>query len=662
MLSKRAIGLCAALPFAVAWANAATVTIDTVGSQADWFVTSTSASVVVLGPSDAYLHNSSFKLNGQDVSGAFQPSGAGAVSATLTGLQSGPNVVEVFNAQDGQPQPVARQTITRSIPVAATCASLAGLTIPASAIGLPTSGVTITSATVIPAIPQSVSGSTVTLATPQFCRVLGAIRPVDPTAPNINFQVNIPDQWNQKIAQLGGSGNNGSIPGALVGNGMRFGPESIPPDSPYLVTRGYVMYGSDSGHQGGNTWPLNQESFVNYGYAQLKKTHDVALALTVAAYGVQPRKSYFFGSSTGGREALQVAQRYPLDYDGIFSQVPVVSWAEVGTYLPIRLQRAQLADGWIPPAKIPAINQEVRRQCDGTDGVVDGLISNYLNCNKLFDPTFTPNPFQNIRCPGGADTGNTCLSDAQLAVVDLWHAPTVYPYPTANGWTTYAGWGVGSEIQGNGPQSNTKPNLTATNAPSPLLVATVGTTSFNSLTFRPEDYPAGVQYVMSVINATNPDLSQFASHGGKLLLKSNTSDYTAGARIPIQYYESVVAAMGRSTVDQFMRHYNLVGAWHNRNVGTNTVTGATVPYYVDFIALVDNWVEDGNIPPDNITATFQDGIPPFTVRSSQPMCRYPQYPYYLGSGDPTNAINFRCVYSGPYPPKTSYPFGVTPWK
>jgi feruloyl esterase len=146
---------------------------------------------------------------------------------------------------------------------------------------------------------------------------------------------------------------------------------------------------------------------------------------------------------------------------------------------------------------------------------------------------------------------------------------------------------------------------------------------------------------MSVINATNPDLSQFASHGGKLLLKSNTSDYTAGARIPIQYYESVVAAMGRLTVDQFMRHYNLVGAWHNRNVGTNTVTGATVPYYGDFIALVDNWVEDGNIPPDNITATFQDGI-----RRSQ--CALPAYVAILSTpiisvGDPTNAINFRCV-------------------
>ena len=154
--------------------------------------------------------------------GAFHTNGtAGALSASLSGLHPGPNVLEVFNAQVGAVTKYAQQTITRSVPVAAPCASLASLDIPASAIGLPTSGVTITSARIIPAIPQSVSGSTVTLATPQFCQVLGAILPVDQTAPNINFQVNIPDNWNQKIAQLGGSGNNGVIPGALTGNGMR---------------------------------------------------------------------------------------------------------------------------------------------------------------------------------------------------------------------------------------------------------------------------------------------------------------------------------------------------------------------------------------------------------------------------------------------------------
>src|SRR4029453_18899254 len=110
MSSKRARGLWA-LPLAIAFANAAaTITIDTVGSQADGFVTGNSASVVIVGPSDAYLHSSVVKLNGQGVTASVQPSAANTVSATLTGLQPGPNVVTVFNAEGGPLQQVARQT------------------------------------------------------------------------------------------------------------------------------------------------------------------------------------------------------------------------------------------------------------------------------------------------------------------------------------------------------------------------------------------------------------------------------------------------------------------------------------------------------------------------------------------------------------------------
>ena len=121
---------------------------------------------------------------------------------------------------------------------------------PQSAIGLPTSGATITSAVIVPASPQTVNaqGTGVVLAIPEYCKVIGAIAPVDPAAPKINFQVNLPTDWNGKIMQLGGSGTNGVIPVALT-TGMQWGPESIPPNSPYALSRGFVTYGSDSGHQ-----------------------------------------------------------------------------------------------------------------------------------------------------------------------------------------------------------------------------------------------------------------------------------------------------------------------------------------------------------------------------------------------------------------------------
>jgi feruloyl esterase len=122
----------------------------------------------------------------------------------------------------------------------------------------------------------------VVLAIPEYCKVLGFIAPVDPAAPKINFQVNLPTDWNGKIMQLGGSGSNGVIPVALT-SGMQWGPESIPPNSPYALSRGFVVYGSDSGHQNAPqaapapapalpAWMANDESLHNFLYAQMKKT------------------------------------------------------------------------------------------------------------------------------------------------------------------------------------------------------------------------------------------------------------------------------------------------------------------------------------------------------------------------------------------------------
>ena len=618
----------------------ARVAIATTDGPADGFVLGANASVTIAAAPDV-LSKSVIKLNGQDVTKTFTSTGATGATGQLTTLSPGPNVLAVFDAATGAVK-YAQRTITRSIPLKSDCSSLVGMVVPAAQINSPTTGATVTAAVNVAAIlTPIVTNGVVQLPTPQYCQVRGTISPVDPTAPLINFQVDLPVAWNQKLAQMGGSGFNGTIVGALTGANMRFGPESIPPDSPYAITRGYVAYGSDSGHQGGNTWSLNKESFANYGYMQVKKTHDVALQIAVVAYGVQPRKTYYFGSSTGGREALQAAQRYPDDYDGILSQVPVIAWPELNTYQSIRARQAQLGAGWIPPAKVALIDAEVRRQCDGLDGIVDGYIASTFECNKRFDPLTVASPYANIRCAGGADTGNTCLSDAQIGTLNLLHSPNKYAFDIGNNIDSFPGWQVGGESTSNGPYTATQPNLAAANAPDAFMIAVTGSTTFNSLMFRKEDYQAGVQYVASVIYATDPDLSRFAAKGGKLLLKSNSADYTAGNRVITQYYDSVVKAMGQSKVDEFIRYYVLTGAGHNRNIGINTVTGATAPYYVDLIAMVDNWSEDGTVPADNPTVTMQNGVPPYEVQASLPMCRYPTTPNYV-SGDQKLAASYVC--------------------
>jgi hypothetical protein len=126
------------------------------------------------------------------------------------------------------------------------CESLAGWTVPAKAIGLPSSGATIAAADLIPASPQTVNGDRAVLAIPEYCRVTGRIAPVDPAAPPINFHVNLPTSWNRKLAQMGGSGQNGVIPVALT-TGMQWGPNRFRPTRLTRCREGSSFMGATRG-------------------------------------------------------------------------------------------------------------------------------------------------------------------------------------------------------------------------------------------------------------------------------------------------------------------------------------------------------------------------------------------------------------------------------
>ena len=420
----------------------------------------------------------------------------------------------------------------------------------------------------------------------------GRIAPVDPAAPPINFHVNLPTSWNRKLAQMGGSGSNGVIPVALT-TGMHWGPESIPPNAPYALSRGFVAYGSDSGHQtaGGRgapaaapaaDWTTNDEAFTNFAYAQMKKTHDVAVALVARFYGESIRRSYYLGSSQGGREALIVAQRFPQDYDGVFAQVPANTYVHLSIGEPLARAKAQAGDGWIPPAKVAVIGKEVLRQCDALDGIADGLVSNYMACDRRFDPAASANPLAAVRCEGGADTGESCLSDAQIRAANAVHGSTSYPFALANGWTTFSGWPTGSESATNWKALPSRP--TAAGNFGVLRSRIVRDPNANLLDVDLAKYAKELQQLSELIDAANPDLSAFRRRGGKLILKVNTTDYTVNPRWIMDYYEKMQKAMGARTVGEFVRFYVAIGLFHNRNVGRNPITNALVPMYVDFIA------------------------------------------------------------------------------
>jgi feruloyl esterase len=529
---------------------------------------------------------------------------------------------------------------------AGSCSALEQQKIPADLIGLPSSGATITSTVIVPASPMVANpGRGVVLAIPEYCKVVGHISPVDPGAPDINFQANMPTAWNGKLAQLGGSGQNGVIPVALT-TSMQFGPESIPPNAPYALSRGFVTFGSDSGHQtaqgaAATNWMQNQEALTNFLYAQMKKTHDVTVALVKLLYDRPIRHSYYLGASQGGREALLVVQRYPQDYDGVFAQVPVFPYAYLTVFDSLYRARAQAGDSWIPPTKVPVIAAEVRRQCDALDGIQDGLVSNYIACDRRFDPSVTPNPLAAVRCADGKDTGDDCLSDAQIAAVNQVHGPVQLPFPLSKGWASLPGWPTGSESAMNWKTLPSRPDvngpLTGTLG---LIVKDPGVTMAS---VNPEDYRKQIQEYSDLGDAGDPDLSTFQRRGGKLIMKVNTTDYTADPRWSYAYYEKVIGTMGQEVADRFLRFYVAVGIFHNRNVGRNPLTNELVPSYVDFIAMLDDWVEKGTVPADTQILTDMETSPPFAIKASFPMCRYPMYPRYRGTGDSKNAGSYVCT-------------------
>ena len=541
---------------------------------------------------------------------------------------------------------------TSALPLKAplsSCAALLGTNIPAAAIGLPTSGATVTAATLVPAAPAVVGTARVTQALPEYCRILGSIRPVDPAAPPINFQLNIPTQWNQKTIQVGGGGLNGSIPANLAAIGTSGSPISgaFPPDAPYPLSSGYAMFGGDSGHQVSSTaadWALNDEAWVNFGHAALKKTHDAAFALVETLYGSRPRVSYFMGQSQGGREAMEVAQRYPEDYDGIVATSPLIGYSAHVIHKTL-LAAAQTGPRWIPPAKQAAIGAEVLRQCDALDGLADGVIANYLACSARFDPLKVAQPYAAIRCADGGDTGDACVSDSQIETLHQMHAPLRFGFALANGWSEFPGYQVGRESEGGWLNITPQPSLQAQPAlgqpGATVSYGIIKDPAFNLGNFTIAAFKDRIVQSSAIIDSTNTDLSRFFARGGRLIIKAQGSDYASNPRTVMRYYDGMVQRFGQRAVDRHVRFYMLPNGDHNGGVQSLPARTAE-PQYVDLIRMSTDWVEKNVLPADAPVVSAKESLPPYTVSATRPMCHYPAYPRYV-AGDARQAGSYRCT-------------------
>ncbi len=521
------------------------------------------------------------------------------------------------------------------------CADLVNLKIAASEIGLPSGGAAINSA--------QIANVAADPATPDvkrdYCKVLGAIAPVDASAPPVNFEVNLPMQWNGKALQYGGGGSNGVLISGLAP--LR----DARADTPVPVARGFATWGTDSGHDNkkldeAQAFALNNEALVNMAYAAYKKTHDAGVRIATAFYGRGPAKMYYFGGSEGGREALMMAQRFPNDFDGIVAVVPVANYT--GSQLArTKLAQLQQDGGWLNPAKVKMLKAAVNAACDKLDGLADGVISAYEKCLTVFDP-------KALRCASGKDEGDTCLSDAQVEADRLVHRPFQYPFALANGTTSFPGWTYGSEDQPGGMidtitgvepphfpiQSEKVQSVAWANSNGFVRYVLAKDAKFNPFQFAAQEFAPRIREISDLYDTTNPDLSPFLARGGKLLLKGNGADYQRSIMQEITYYKSVVAKMGQTRVDSFIRFYTTPGVNHPGN-GV-LASGEPVPAKVDMLGALDAWA-DGGKAPGTLMQVTQDRKAPFKVAASRPMCLYPATPRYDGKGNPNDASSFACA-------------------
>mgnify|MGYP000961823700 CR=1 FL=1 len=527
------------------------------------------------------------------------------------------------------------------------CAEMLAAAIPSTAIGLPSGDGKVTEVAVVPAAGSNAS------ATPAHCRVTGTLAPVNPQAPAITFRLALPVAWNGKVMMFGGGGFDGMLPN-VAGN-----VSAGPTDQPTPLGRGYATFGSDAGHQANASGSLdgrflqNDEAVRNFGGEALKKTRDAALFLISRHYAQgKPQKAYFAGGSTGGREALSLAQRWPDDWDGIIAWYP--AWNQLSAMLGgHRVSRALAQKGAYPnPAKRAVLHRAVLETCDLLDGVADGVVSNQTRCNARFDPTVARVAGSPLRCPNGIDAGDTCLSDAQIAALTTMNTAARFNFFLASGSTSYPGYNVwGASLGAAGGSSPVHPIETFLNlgteqpampVPSGAPYITkqldqmikLGVTrdlAFDSLTLDPENPGpwASRLSAFSTMLDVGSDLTAFAARGGKLLLAHGVSDVLVSARATAQYYQRLQAQMGASRVDSFARYYEVPGYGH----AVSTVFNATW----DSLSALENWVEKGIAPKDQVT-TDTVGVP----GRKRPLCEYPTWPRYRGAGDVNAAESYGC--------------------
>ena len=443
---------------------------------------------------------------------------------------------------------------------------------------------------------------------PAYCQVVGYV------TPNVGIEMRLPlqDAWNGKFLMQGCGGFCGA----------RFAARCNP-----YVARGYACIVSDMGHESTGLdakWAYNnRQAEIDFAFRSTHVTAVAGKAITAAAYGEPQLFSYYTGCSTGGRQGMVEAQRFPDDFDGIIAGAPVINETGAGTQLMWSVLANLDADGLpiLAPDQLPMIHAAAVAACDQDDGLEDGLIDDPRTCG--FDPA-------ELACSGEASS--QCLTPAQIEVVNK-----VYDGPVNSaGEALYTGGAMrGSEL-----------NWTAYvgTVDEPPRYLSFMTDLFRYMAFsedpgpgwQPTDFdfdasPGRFGVMEHLYTGSNPDLRRFKAQGGKLIVYHGWRDQSVVPLNTVDYYELAVRTMGGlDATRDFFRLFMVPGMNH--------CVGGPGPDSIDYLSYLEAWVERGEAPDALIGEHVEDG----QMQYRRPIFPYPDRARFRG-GDATDAASFRRV-------------------
>jgi len=404
--------------------------------------------------------------------------------------------------------------------------------------------------------------------------------------------------WNGKFQAAGNGGWAGSISRPAMAAALQ---------------EGYATASTDTGHKsaetpGGSFVPGHPEKLTDYGYRAVHEMTVRSKAIIRVFYGREAKLAYWNSCSNGGRQGLMEAQRYPQDFDGIVAGAPAANWtgrAVSSLWVAQAVHRDEAS--YLPPSKYPLIHNAVLQACDALDGVRDGILQDPQRCR--FDPAV-------LQCQEG--DGASCLTAAQVETVrKIYAASSFYPglAPGSEpGWAVYGGprpFSIGDDHF-------------------KFVVFPNSAWDYRKLNFS-SDVPLAEKTDNGTINALTPDLRPFFAHGGKLIQYHGWSDPQIPPMHSVNYYRSVLDAMGGAArVQSSYRLFMVPGMAH--------CGGGPGPNQFNALAALERWRESETAPEQIVAARVSNN----RVDLTRPLCPYPQVAQYKGVGSTNDAGNFVC--------------------